>query len=831
MSKRTPAPIKRTTPRGWFSSLDERWQTVICIVLLYLSCLVLFRAIVFEGKAFQAGGDTAAAQSYTHAGQMIEQQEDEDVLWMPFFFSGMPTFGNVAYIPHDVSYVQRIGMEVLNVLFLRGPWTWLVVFYFLSGVFMFFLARAFGHVHLIALFAAFAYMLSPYAVGLAGEGHGSKLMAVAYLPAVFLLTHLAFQRRTLMSLGLLAIGIGTLMLTRHVQIVYYGLGLVGAYLVVTLIEDIRDRQVRVGISRALIVGGAMILGLAISAYIYLSVYEYSQYSIRGGGTTGAGGALSWEYATNWSWHPLELVTLLIPGFFGFQLPYYWGAMQPWTNSSVYLGVAPILLAVIAAVYRRTRLVWFLLGITLVVVLLSFGRNFAFFYEIFFAILPFFNKFRAPAMVLHLLAFTIPLMAAGGMEALLQLRERKAPEMKRLRKALIGALAGAGVLLLLSLLFRSTLSELLGGFMFTRAGELAQLQGQYGARAQQVLAQLAVSRFDIFWRDLVIFFLVTGASIGVIVAMLDRKIQITTAAGLLVSVLVVDLFLVDGRLIKPEPAAAIDQAFQPDATVRFLKDQPGMFRIFPLGNLFGDNTYAYHGLHSIGGYSPAKIKIYQTMLDSSMYRGTDPRLPLNRAVMNMLGVRYLLVPGVLPPGTYEEVFRDASQGIVTYGNPDALPRAFLVDTALVATSDADVFRRMNAPEFDPAHTAILQEELQAAIEPPDSSASVKITTYRTRAIELETELVRPALLVLSEVYYPAGWKAYIDGQETPIYRTNSVLRSVVAPAGRHTILFRFDPAVYGIGYAITLGAWTVAALLVLIPLGARYIGRKRERATG
>ena len=317
MSKRTSGTAKMTTAsRGWFSSLEGRWQTAVCIGLLYLACLVLFRAIVFDGKAFQAGGDTAAAQSYTHAGRMIEQQEDEDVLWMPFFFSGMPTFGNVAYIPHDVSYLQRLGLAVLDFLFLHRPWTWLVVFYFLSGVFMFFLGRALGYTHLIALFAAFAYMLSPYAVGLAGEGHGSKLMAVAYLPAVFLLTHLAFQRRTIMSLGLLAIGLGTLMLTRHVQIVYYGLFLVGSYLVFTLIDDLRARQLKAGTLKALIVGGAMVLALAIAAYIYLSVYEYSQYSIRGGGTTGTGGALSWEYATNWSWHPMELLTLMIPGFFG-----------------------------------------------------------------------------------------------------------------------------------------------------------------------------------------------------------------------------------------------------------------------------------------------------------------------------------------------------------------------------------------------------------------------------------------------------------------------------------------------------------------------------------
>ena len=605
----------------------------------------------------------------------------------------------------------------------------------------------------------------------------------------------------------------------------------GSYLVFTLIDDLRARQVKAGTVKALIVGGAMVLALAMSAYIYLSVYEYSQYSIRGGGTTGAGGALSWEYATNWSWHPLELLTLLIPGFFGFQLPYYWGSMQPWTNSSVYVGVAPILMAVFAVLYRRTRLTWFLFGATVFVILLSFGRNLAFFYDLFFTILPFFNKFRAPAMILHLLAFTVPLLAAAGIAAMVELRERKTSEKQSLRKGLLTSLAITGSLLLLTLLFRSSLSDLFGSSLFTRAGELAQLQSQYGARAQQVLAQLTTARFDIFWRDAIIFLLVAGVSIGVVFAYLERKLQATTAVGLLTAILVIDLFLVDTRLIKPEPSTAVEQGFQPDATVRYLKEQPGLFRIFPLGNLFGDNTYAYHGLQSIGGYSPAKIKIYQTMLDSAMYRGSDPRLPLNYAVVNMLGVRYLLAPGTLPPGMFEEAHRDASRGIVTYVNPAALPRAFLVDTAVVASSDAEVFRRMNDPGFDPAHTAILQQALSAEIGPPDSTSSVRVVEYRSRAITLEVVVSRTALLVLSEVYYPAGWAAFVDGAETPIYRTNSVLRSVVIPSGHHTVLFRFDPPLYRLGYTVTIAGWVVAGLLMVLPFGVQHLRKRRTESTG
>jgi len=138
--------------------------------------------------------------------------------------------------------------------------------------------------------------------------------------------------------------------------------------------------------------------------------------------------------------------------------------------------------------------------------------------------------------------------------------------------------------------------------------------------------------------------------------------------------------------------------------------------------------------------------------------------------------------------------------------------------------------MNAPDFNPAHIAVLQQELASGISPPDSSSLVRVADYASRSITVEAEVSKPALLVLSEVYYPPGWAATIDGQETPIYRTNSVLRSVVVPPGRHSVLFRYDPALYHLGYGITIGAWIVAALLVVAPLALQQRARKRAAST-
>ena len=231
MAKAKKAPAHRDQQKpSLFSNLSPLQQDLLCIGLLYLITLVLFRGIVFEDKAFSTGGDTMNALTYAKVGDDIKKAEGEDPLWMPNFFSGMPTFGNVHYIPHDVSYVQAAVVAVLKVFYLNGKWSWFPVYYLFCGVFTFLLLRVWNLSRIAALLGAITFMLSPYGIGLAAEGHGSKLMALSYLPLVFLLTHVVFERRDILSFGLLSAAIGTLLLTNHMQIVYYVFIVLGLYL-------------------------------------------------------------------------------------------------------------------------------------------------------------------------------------------------------------------------------------------------------------------------------------------------------------------------------------------------------------------------------------------------------------------------------------------------------------------------------------------------------------------------------------------------------------------------------------------------------------------------
>jgi hypothetical protein len=226
----------------------------------------------------------------------------------------------------------------------------------------------------------------------------------------------------------------------------------------------------------------------------------------------------------------------------------------------------------------------------------------------------------------------------------------------------------------------------------------------------------------------------------------------------------------------------------------------------------DNTYMYHLISSIGGYSPAKIRIYQEMIDS--FKLYPPKLPINMNILNMLNTKYIIVPGRMPEGNLSLVNVDEAKTRLTYLNPDCLPRAYFVDSVIVATSKAETFLHMKSPTWNSKTTAIIEKRLGVSIAKSDST-SVNVKKYSSREISIETYSTSTSLLVVSETYYPAGWKAYVDGSETEIYKTNYVLRSVSVPAGNHMIEFRFDPPLYMLGLIISNTSWGLIFVLFIV----------------
>jgi hypothetical protein len=201
------------------------------------------------------------------------------------------------------------------------------------------------------------------------------------------------------------------------------------------------------------------------------------------------------------------------------------------------------------------------------------------------------------------------------------------------------------------------------------------------------------------------------------------------------------------------------------------------------------------------------------------------------IVNMLNARYIIAQGQLPSDRFELVNVDQAKRALTYKNPRALPRAFFVGSALVAHGDREVFGFLNSEAFDAATTAIIEKPLLQEIHKPDSSFA-EVAGFKSDEVTVKAYTSSPALLVLSEVYYPAGWNAYIDGAATEIFKTNYVLRSIVVPAGQHEVVFRFEPASYKTGLLVSNTSWGIVALLILIGMWRMPTFRgKLTRRTG
>jgi membrane protein YfhO len=812
---------RRAGEPSWFDRLTPAKRDLLCIAGIYAIVLIVFNQIIFGNMVFSDSGDTAAAQAWFKAMEHIDQVEHVEPIWIPYIFGGMPIFGAFIF-PREVNYIQQyVVLPVAKALFFGIEMHWMVMPFLIIGATMFFLCRQLKFPHLPSMLAAVTFMLNPYAIGLPETGHGSKLVVLGYIPLLFLLTHNLFQRRDLLSIGLLAASVGTMLLCRHPQMAFYGLLVIGCYLLYELALDARE-QPRAAAKKAALFVLALGIGFALWAYQLFPTQEYGQYSIRGGGEIGAPGGLSYDYATNWSFHPFELLSYLVPGFFG--LPdQYWGWM-PFTNSILYIGLVPLFLGIIALVYRRNRMTWFLALISALFFLLSFGKHFGLLYNLMFNYFPFFNKFRTPVMILHLVPFTFGILAAYGFTAFSDMiQQSKEPELLRLSNRFRNLTVILGALLLIGLIFNDSVYTFFSSFMFQKEGELAELKARYGPQAQQALAQFKRMRFDVLWKDYIKFAVIGGATLGLVIAYLRRKIGTTTLGMCLLVILFIDLVVIDTKYINPKPANGVAEYFGQDPTIQKLQAErdTSLFRVYPVGQLDQQdrgNIMMYSLLESVQGYSPAKLKIYQEMRDSCLDRG-------NLNVINMLNVKYLVG---------DQRMQDGTARLVTQLNPGFLARAWFVDSVVVSRSKEQTFRILNSPSWNPATTAILEKDLPS--KPSTSRADgVAVPNYTSREISLKTNTAGTALLVISEIYYPAGWRAFIDGTETEIYKTNYILRSVLVPPGNHEVQLRFDPPVYYLGYTLTQGAWGLVVLLILAgllrkPSVMRKLGLKGKPAT-
>jgi len=821
--------------------VSSRWATTLMALAAMLAAIgMLYPEIVFEDKVF-VSSDSQSAQNFASVGKE-SLAAGEYPVWNQYLFCGMPSFGSMAYTPYvyPINWILTPFRRVLPL----PEYSWLFVHTLLTGLGVFLLLRDRGVGAMASVSAGVLMMWMPNLVAIGANGHGSQACAVAYLPFALLFWDRIWRGRNLVaSAAALAITLGFSMLRSHFQVSYYTFALVALHLVffgvIALVDAARGRAAAasplpaplaararregasswLGAFSDLGFGGAVMaiamgVSLLISAVLYLPVHDYAQYSIRGASEAGG---LDYGYATNWSLHPSEMLTFLVPFSFGFGKDLYLGHM-PFTDYPNYLGLAVLVFAVVAVARVRTRWVAFLAFVAVVATLVSFGKFFPILYDPLFKLAPYFSKFRVPVMVLIVQQLAVILLFATGLDHVMK------SDRARVRRWALRGLIAAGVCFVLSFLSQGYWT---GGFV---DGAAARVRVSDDPATRATVARM-VGEF--IARDLVQLSTLALVLAAATFAFASGRLRPVALAGIVLLVALVDYYRVDRYILHPEQfrhhdgyriireRVVNDPYARPDEPVEFLKAQGGVYRVLPIDDLsnpttspaFMSNRYMMFDIASMGGYHPAKLSAYEEFLDAFAVTLREGRLHL----ANVVNARYL-VSGVrlpehpsLTPVWVGDDYEGRARAI--YENKDAFARAWVVGDYKVATGE-EALAAMASGEVDLRRTVLLSEAPSTQPAPGDS-AEVTLGRWEQKEMAFEVELDRPGIVVVSEAYYP-DWKASVDGAPAEILRANHAFRAVALPAGRHEVVMRYDTSLLRKSAAISVVTF---ALTVLALVGA------------
>jgi hypothetical protein len=804
----------------------------------------------------------AAAKEYKE----YKQETGEPILWTNSMFSGMPTY--LIHSPKQENVFAKID-RFLNF----GNWRPIAhLFYYLLGFYL--LMLVFRVKPWLSMGGAVAFGFSSYLFIIIAAGHVTKAIALGYMAPVIAGIYLAYDRKPFWGMMLMTFFLILQILTNHVQIVYYTLLTALIYGIYQLVEVIRKKQlIQFGKTTAMLVGG-VIIAVAASATPLLTTYEYGDYSIRGPSelssnkenrTTG----LDKDYITQWSYGIDETLTLLVPNFKGgasggdpdmnietYQVlrkyvqteganqyiryvSSYFGD-QPMTSGPVYVGAFVFFLFIFGLFLVRGKLKWWLLTATILSILLSWGKNFMPFTDFFLEYFPGYNKFRTVSMTLVIAELAIPLL---GFLALRDLFNKKIEKARMLKALKIAGISVSAVLLIIIVAPGISNPETdQDGMLVEQIFAGTEGNPQYEQMKVQMMNEyvpaLQADRLSLVRKDAFrsLIFVLLGALIVYLV--IQRKIKPELAYALIFFVVIVDMWPVNRRYLDTDNFTSKRKFEKPfvasKADNEILKDKDTHYRVANMSvSIFNDaSTSWFH--HSIGGYHGAKMRRYQELFDSvayqelSMVRGyanmmlqetqnmQEISAMINASVqapaLSMLNAKYIIIHPQLGP----------------VENANACGNAWFVDDCrMVENADEEVVAVRN---IDPHKEAVIDKRFASQLDgfsgAKDDSADIKyieLVSYHPDHMVYESNSSNPQLAVFSEIYYPEGWYAYVDGEKHEHFRANYVLRAMRVPAGKHEIEFRFEPQSYKTGNTIQYAA---AGVFFLLLLGGIFVERKR-----
>ncbi len=801
--------------------IPEKYQDVFFAGLLVLLIYIFF------GNAIMSGGfnasDNVASESFK---PFLEKanSKGEFPQWIPYIFSGMPSFasllttGSRAYdlIPHLFFALTEFVGNIFSSDAAR-----VASFYAVYAVGMYLLMRSKKQDRLASFITAFAAVFSTYVITWIMIGHNTKPMVIAMFPYIFMLMERLREKITLLHAALLIVVVHIMLEGAHYQMIFYGILSFGIYLIFEFVSRLirKDKALNVVYVAGLLAlaGG---LSYLMSSDRFFSTQEYMPYSTRGSAPlvkqdahVTENGGHDYEYATMFSYTPSECLTFAVPSYYGFgktdntlRLPTqqgipdkivtYWGQKEI-EDSPPYMGIIVFALAIVGFIYNRKDIfVQAMMTIAMIGLLLSFGDNLPILFDFFYYYVPMFNKFRAPSMSLAMMHFTFPILAGYGINSLISNEEKVS---KYLKFFFYGV----------------------GGFALLGAIWAAAFKDDYIASVGEKLQHMPLQKelWSIMISDWFINVAILAVAGGLFWAFRANKLKY---AGLVVVLVVLSVFDMWRIAYRPMEVSKYDMSkeyFKESDIEAFLKQDKDLFRITDFTRQA--NIPAYFGLQNVGGYHSAKLRVYQDMLDNADRASTS--YVTNPFLWNLLNVKYIIAGQNvgLPP-----VMQSQQSGAYVFQNPNMLKRAEFVNSVEIADAKA-ILEKLKTGSFDPKQVAYMEEDKGLNIDPAGESAKAEVTKYENELIELNVNATGNNLLLLSEIYYPVAWKAYIDGKETEIYKTNFAFRSIVVPAGQHKVEFKYHSDSYETGKTISMATNGLTILALLGGIFLHFRGRKKE----
>lgn len=531
-----------------------------------------------------------------------------------------------------------------------------------------------------------------------------------------------------------------------------------------------------------------------------------------------------------------------------------------TNGPVYVGAIVCALFLLGCIVVRGAMKWALLGVSVLALLLALGRNCEWLTDLMIYHFPLYNKFRAVESILVIVEFTMPLLAVMGLQRLLTASDAERQSMMR------PLIISFGLPLLVCLVaaaapsvFGSAITEQDRATSEAIQQQIIEMGRQYGATSAQIqeaaygyslsnpanVEAVEQLRYGLVRDDALRSALFLAIGFGLLVLMIRGRLRQGVAVGLLGTAVLVDLYGADKRYVSHSsfctPEVAASDAFEPDAIDRaILADTTAGYRVMDIPG-FNSPQRSYHH-HMLGGYHAAKLNRYEDLIQRRLvpvqHYGYDPALRSDsvRALysgderhvadalassyrtLDMLNARYIITG-------------DAEAPLVV--NTSALGPAWLVgDISYVDGANAEM-DALNT--LDPAREAVADSRFRDVLgercPAPTSGDTVRLVSYTPNRIAYDVSAKSDAIGVFSEIYFPWGWKATVDGQPAPLARVNYVLRAMRIPAGHHEVVMTFDPDSLRYSGGLAYGCVSLIYLLVLAALFVAYTRREDSAPAG